>query len=206
MDSESASGVLELVRRHTLTLALSSNELDGPRYRASWGGRSGERWVRVPRRLREEEGGRRECLVPVRLEFEVEQQRMRDTFVWNLNDPLITPDVFAQSVVEDYGLPAAYHSVIVKSIQEQLSDFKAHSWTFDDPLALGHHQPFGLTSSISKDSRFDSRDEDKENVRDTTSTRSGEGKGDEKENGKEKRKRERGRRGRGRCGYGSVGY
>ncbi|KAI6107765.1 hypothetical protein EDD16DRAFT_1488534 [Pisolithus croceorrhizus] len=51
---------------------------------------------------------------------------MRDTFLWNLNDPVITPEMFAQTLVEDYSLLPTYHSVIVKSIQEQLSDFKAH--------------------------------------------------------------------------------
>lgn len=39
----------------------------------------------------------------------------------------MTPEVFAQSVIDDYGLSSSYHSIITKSIQEQLSDFKAHS-------------------------------------------------------------------------------
>lgn len=34
--------------------------------------------------------------------------------------------MFAQTLVEDYALSPNYHSVIVKSIQEQLGDFKAH--------------------------------------------------------------------------------
>lgn len=68
---------------------------------------------------------------------------MRETFIWNLNgqflhlslsiplnlcslDPVITPEMFAQTLVEDYALSPTYHSVITKLIQEQLSDFKAH--------------------------------------------------------------------------------
>ncbi|KAH8119635.1 hypothetical protein DFH11DRAFT_1501842, partial [Phellopilus nigrolimitatus] len=43
------------------------------------------------------------------------------TFVWNLNDPIITPKVFAQSVIDDYGLSSSYHATITKSIQEQLA-------------------------------------------------------------------------------------
>ena len=39
----------------------------------------------------------------------------------------MTPEAFAQSVIDDYGLSSSYHSIITKSIQEQLSDFKAHS-------------------------------------------------------------------------------
>ena len=42
-------------------------------------------------------------------------------------DPVVTPEAFAQSVVEDYGLTPSYHAVITKSIQDQLSDFRIHS-------------------------------------------------------------------------------
>ena len=47
-------------------------------------------------------------------------------------DPIITPEIFAQSVVDDYSLAPSYHAVITKSIQEQLSDYKAHSATFGE--------------------------------------------------------------------------
>lgn len=47
------------------------------------------------------------------------------------SDPLATPEIFAQSVVEDYQLAPSYHSTIVKNIQEQLSDYKAHSALYD---------------------------------------------------------------------------
>lgn len=43
----------------------------------------------------------------------------------------MTPEHFAQTVVEDYNLPASYHNVITKSIQDQLSDFRAHSGQYD---------------------------------------------------------------------------
>ena len=42
-------------------------------------------------------------------------------------DPVITPEMFAQSVVDDYSLPQSSVSTITKAIQEQLSDFKAHT-------------------------------------------------------------------------------
>lgn len=38
-----------------------------------------------PRRLSKEDASRAEQLVPIRLEFDVDHNRMRDTFVWNLN-------------------------------------------------------------------------------------------------------------------------
>ncbi|KAG7451525.1 SNF5-domain-containing protein [Guyanagaster necrorhizus] len=88
--------------------------------------------LKLPRKIDARYANLPEQLVPIRLEFDVEQHhKMRDTFVWNLNDPVITPENFAQSVVEDYNLSSSYHSVIVKSIQDQLSDFKAHSTNYD---------------------------------------------------------------------------
>ena len=47
-------------------------------------------------------------------------------------DPIITPEIFAQSVVDDYSLAPSYHAIITKSIQEQLSDYKVHSATFGE--------------------------------------------------------------------------
>ena len=40
---------------------------------------------RRPRRIPDEDAQRPEQLVPIRLEFDVEHHKMRDTFVWNLN-------------------------------------------------------------------------------------------------------------------------
>ncbi|KII91710.1 hypothetical protein PLICRDRAFT_51839 [Plicaturopsis crispa FD-325 SS-3] len=88
--------------------------------------------MRIPRKLDPEDANRPEQLVPIRLEFDVEHHKMRDTFVWNLNDPVVTPESFAQSVVDDYNLMPSYHSVITKSIQDQLSDFRAHSASIID--------------------------------------------------------------------------
>lgn len=42
-------------------------------------------------------------------------------------DPIITPEIFAQSIVDDYGLAPSYLAIITKAIQDQLSDYKAHS-------------------------------------------------------------------------------
>ncbi|KDQ50935.1 hypothetical protein JAAARDRAFT_199488 [Jaapia argillacea MUCL 33604] len=83
--------------------------------------------LKLPRKMSVHETSRPEQLVPIRLEFDVEHHKMRDTFVWNLNDPIVTPEIFAQSVVDDYNLAQSYHAIITKSIQEQLSDYKAHS-------------------------------------------------------------------------------
>lgn len=44
-------------------------------------------------------------------------------------DPVVTPDIFAQSLVEDYNLSSNDHHVITKSIQEQLADFHGQAFT-----------------------------------------------------------------------------
>lgn len=44
---------------------------------------------------------------------------------------MVTPEIFAQTVVADYQLAPTYHSTIVKNIQEQLGDYKAHSALYD---------------------------------------------------------------------------
>ncbi|GJE86317.1 hypothetical protein PsYK624_023970 [Phanerochaete sordida] len=87
---------------------------------------------KLPRTVNPEDASRPEQLVPIRLEFDVDHHKMRDTFIWNLNDPIITPEIFAQSIVDDYSLAPNYHSVITKTIQDQLSDFKAHTATFGE--------------------------------------------------------------------------
>ncbi|THG99270.1 hypothetical protein EW026_g3053 [Hermanssonia centrifuga] len=87
---------------------------------------------KLPRTVDPEGASRPEQLVPIRLEFDVEHHKMRDTFLWNLNDPIITPEIFAQSVVDDYSLAPSYHAVITKTIQDQLSDFKSHSTFFGE--------------------------------------------------------------------------
>ncbi|KAJ7028706.1 hypothetical protein C8F04DRAFT_963603 [Mycena alexandri] len=87
--------------------------------------------IRLPRKIDAEDANRPEQLVPIRLEFDVEHHKMRDTFVWNLNDPVISPEDFAQTVVEDYNLASSYHGIITKAIQDQLSDYRAHSANYD---------------------------------------------------------------------------
>ncbi|KAL0578552.1 SWI/SNF chromatin-remodeling complex subunit [Marasmius crinis-equi] len=88
--------------------------------------------LKVPRKLTQEDIDMPEELVPIRLEFDVDHHKMRDTFVWNLNDPVVTPESFAQTLVEDYALPNSYHSQIVKQIQDQLTDFKSHSAKYSE--------------------------------------------------------------------------
>ncbi|KAJ7072654.1 SNF5-domain-containing protein [Mycena amicta] len=87
--------------------------------------------IKLPSKLRPEDANRPEELVPIRLEFDVDHQKVRDTFMWDMNACIISPEEFAQSMVEDYSLPIMYHNIIVKSIQEQLADYRLHSSKYD---------------------------------------------------------------------------
>ncbi|KZT43362.1 SNF5-domain-containing protein [Sistotremastrum suecicum HHB10207 ss-3] len=87
---------------------------------------------RLERKLSEKDANVPEMLVPIRLEFDVDQHRFKETFVWNLNDPSITPEIYAQSIVDDFALPSQFVSLAARLIGEQLSDFKSH--TLDDAL------------------------------------------------------------------------
>ena len=48
-----------------------------------------------------------------------------------MTEPVVTIENFAQTIVEDYNISSSYHAVIVKSIQDQLTDFKMHSGLYD---------------------------------------------------------------------------
>jgi len=53
-----------------------------------------------PRKLDPEDVNRPEQLVPIRLEFDVEHHKMRDTFVWNLNGMVLIVCLVACSLSE----------------------------------------------------------------------------------------------------------
>ncbi|CUA71834.1 hypothetical protein RSOLAG22IIIB_04778 [Rhizoctonia solani] len=65
-----------------------------------------------------------ELLVPIRLEICF---RLKDTFTWNLNDPVVTPEVFAQCLCDDYQISSnSVVQAVAKSITEQLQEHRAH--------------------------------------------------------------------------------
>jgi len=48
-----------------------------------------------------------------------------------VTESVVTIENFAQTIVEDYNISSSYHAIIVKSIQDQLTDFKMHSGLYD---------------------------------------------------------------------------
>ena len=83
-------------------------------------------------------------LVPIRLDVEYDQIRLRDTFTWNLHDRVIGVDVFAQQLAADFSLPPTPNEHLVRqirsSIKEQIDEFHPH--VFIEEEALDPHLPY----------------------------------------------------------------
>jgi SWI/SNF-related matrix-associated actin-dependent regulator of chromatin subfamily B protein 1 len=69
-----------------------------------------------------------EDLVPIRLDMEIDGQKLRDTFTWNKNERLITPEMFAEILCDDLDLnPITFVPAIGQAIRQQL---EAHHHDF----------------------------------------------------------------------------
>ena len=61
-----------------------------------------------------------EMLVPIRLDLEHEGVRVRDTFVWNKNEKVLTPEKFSEILCDDLDIPFnPFSSLIAQSILSQ---------------------------------------------------------------------------------------
>jgi chromatin structure-remodeling complex subunit SFH1 len=66
---------------------------------------------------------KRTSLVPIRVEFETETQRIRDCFVWNLYETLIKPETFAKIFCMDLDLPIVpWAETVANQIRAQLEE------------------------------------------------------------------------------------
>ncbi|OCF78534.1 hypothetical protein I204_00474 [Kwoniella mangroviensis CBS 8886] len=66
-------------------------------------------------------------IVPVRLDLEHDNFRLKDTFMWNVSDKVVTPELFAQSLCDDFQVPHQHFaSRIVAAIQERVQEYQAH--------------------------------------------------------------------------------
>ncbi|KAI0367752.1 SNF5-domain-containing protein [Pilatotrama ljubarskyi] len=71
------------------------------------------------------------ALIPIRVEFETETHRIRDCFVWNLNENLITPESFARIFCADLDLPLQpWVDAIAAQIRAQIEDHEAVASTY----------------------------------------------------------------------------
>jgi SWI/SNF-related matrix-associated actin-dependent regulator of chromatin subfamily B protein 1 len=79
-----------------------------------------------------------EDLVPIRLDIDWEKVKIRDTFTWNLHDRVVSPDLFAEKLVEDLGLSLETSAPLIRtisqSIQEQIMDYYPQIYMKEEPL------------------------------------------------------------------------
>ncbi|KAG7666437.1 SNF5 [[Candida] subhashii] len=64
--------------------------------------------------------------VPIRLDFDQERDRfkLRDTFLWDLNEEGMSVESFVKQLLEDYKfIPKGYFDIIATTIKEQISDY-----------------------------------------------------------------------------------
>jgi chromatin structure-remodeling complex subunit SFH1 len=70
-----------------------------------------------------EQAQRSVALVPIRVEFETDTHRIRDCFVWNLHESLVTPEQFARTFCADLDLPPVpWADTVAAQIRAQLED------------------------------------------------------------------------------------
>jgi len=66
----------------------------------------------------------KEDLIPIRLDIEIDGQKLRDTFTWNKNEKLITPEAFAEALCDDLDLPAvSFAPSIIQALKSQIEQY-----------------------------------------------------------------------------------
>ncbi|WVQ70519.1 hypothetical protein IAR50_000038 [Cryptococcus sp. DSM 104548] len=64
-------------------------------------------------------------VVPVRLDLEEGNHKLKDTFVWNCADTVVTPELFAQTLCDDFGVPHhIFAPRIITAINERVHEYK----------------------------------------------------------------------------------
>nr|XP_002153941.2 unnamed protein product [Hydra vulgaris] len=67
-----------------------------------------------------------EELIPIRLDIELDGQKLRDTFTWNKNEKLISPESFAEVLCDDLDLPTlVFVPAIVQAMHTQIRQYNA---------------------------------------------------------------------------------
>ena len=85
-------------------------------------------------------------IIPVRVDLEHDQWKVKDTFMWNVSDTVVTPELFARSLCEDFGVPETFFiSRICAAIRERVREFQ------DQVLPVLDRSPDGLKGKLAQD-------------------------------------------------------
>ncbi|KAG5458138.1 MAG: putative SWI/SNF-related matrix-associated actin-dependent regulator of chromatin subfamily B member 1 [Olpidium bornovanus] len=70
--------------------------------------------------------GVQEALCPIRLDIDTEDMKLRDTFMWNVNEQHLTPEQFAEILCDDLDIPPdQFVAPIAESIKGQVDEYEA---------------------------------------------------------------------------------
>lgn len=85
-----------------------------------------------------------EELVPVRVDIDWDKMKLRDTFTFNLHERIISPEYFAQQMIEDMGLKLPADKPVIDEVVKQLKDQLAEFFPFahSDEDALDPELPY----------------------------------------------------------------
>ncbi|KAL1924815.1 uncharacterized protein VTP21DRAFT_4469 [Calcarisporiella thermophila] len=84
------------------------------------------RHIYPPENVMKEAAELKEVLIPIRLDLDIDNFRLRDSFTWNLNEKIITPEHFAELLCEDLELPThQFVQPIATSIKSQVEEYEA---------------------------------------------------------------------------------
>ncbi|QPG76755.1 hypothetical protein FOA43_004149 [Brettanomyces nanus] len=62
--------------------------------------------------------------VPLRIKVDTNGVSVRDLLIWNINEKLITPELFASVMCEDLDLPKSVENSLVSQIEDQLKGYR----------------------------------------------------------------------------------
>lgn len=65
-----------------------------------------------------------ELMIPVRLNLEYQSAKISDIFMWNINETLITPNIFAGLMCQELELPNSYQNQIINSISSAIDEYQ----------------------------------------------------------------------------------
>ncbi|CAM9255581.1 unnamed protein product, partial [Choristocarpus tenellus] len=79
----------------------------------------------------------RECLVPIKLDVEMDGVRLVDSLVWDMHEQQLSPEAFAVMTCSDLGLPRSFESLVAASISDQLLAFEISlpAWVREGTIA-----------------------------------------------------------------------
>ncbi|KAK5137193.1 hypothetical protein LTR08_000698 [Meristemomyces frigidus] len=97
--------------------------------------------LHVPRKDNSQQAEEHEELVPVRIDLELDKLRLRDTFTWNLHEKNVSPEMFADYLLEDLRIPPEAMQEVSRHVkaemQDQIQNYYPHIIVEDGPLEPG---------------------------------------------------------------------